>query len=124
MLDLDNKQDNYFQGLIGIVRWMCELGRVDILVPVAMLSRYLAATREGHLNQVFHILAYLKQYNRWTMVFDDTVPQFDESRFAKYEWAEFYPGAYASQCHLLRPNFGDEVSQCRASLMQTTQGVV
>ena len=81
----------YFQGLIGIVRWMCELGRVDILVPVAMLSRYLAAPREGHLDQVFHIFAYLKQYNRSTMVFDDTEPQFDESRFAKCEWADRRP---------------------------------
>ena len=95
MLDLDNKQDNYFQGLIGIVRWMCELGRVDILVPVAMLSRYLAAPREEHLDQVFHLFADLKRCNRLGMVFDDLCPEFDKSRFTKCNWAEFY---YSGAC--------------------------
>jgi hypothetical protein len=51
---------NYYQGLIGVLRWMCELGRVDILVDVSLLSRFLAAPRVGHLDQVFHIFAYLK----------------------------------------------------------------
>jgi hypothetical protein len=91
--ELDDKRANYFQGLIGILRWMCELGRVDILVPVAMLSRYLAAPREGHLTQVFHVFAYLKKYNRSTLVFDDSEPLFDDARFKKCEWSEFYPGA-------------------------------
>jgi hypothetical protein len=91
--ELDDKRANYFQGLIGILRWMCELGRVDILVPVAMLSRYLAAPREGHLTQAFHIFAYLKRYNKSTLVFDDSAPHFDEARFKKCEWSEFYPGA-------------------------------
>ena len=91
--ELDDKRGNYYQGLIGILRWMCELGRVDILVPVAMMSRYLAAPREGHLTQVFHLFAYLKRYDRSTMVFDDSYPEFDESRFAKCVWGEFYPGA-------------------------------
>ena len=34
---LDNCRANYFQGLIGVLRWICELGRVDILTPVALL---------------------------------------------------------------------------------------
>ena len=91
--ELDAKRANYYQGLIGILRWMVELGRVDILTPIAMLSRYLAAPRTGHLDQVFHIFGYLKKYNKSTMVFDDTIPFFDESRFAVCDWAEFYPGA-------------------------------
>jgi hypothetical protein len=53
---------NYYQGLIGIIRWMCELGSVDILVDMSKLSRYLAAPHEGHLEQVFHIYAYPKHH--------------------------------------------------------------
>jgi hypothetical protein len=34
------------------------------------------------------------------MVFDDSCPEFDDSRFAKCEWAEFYPGA----CEPVPPN--------------------
>jgi hypothetical protein len=39
--DLDERKATYFQGLIGILRWIVELGRVDIMVSVAMLSRLL-----------------------------------------------------------------------------------
>ena len=91
--ELDAKRANYFQGLIGVLRWICELGRVDILVDVAMLSRFLASPRRGHLDQAFHIFAYLKRYNRSSMVFDDTEPMFEESRFQKCDWSEYYPGA-------------------------------
>ena len=72
---------------------MCELGRVDIIVPVALLSRFLSAPRVGHLDQSFHIFAYLKRYNKSALVFDDTVPVFDDSEFTKCDWSEFYPGA-------------------------------
>jgi Reverse transcriptase (RNA-dependent DNA polymerase) len=32
--ELDVRRANYYLGLIGILRWMCKLGRVDILVDV------------------------------------------------------------------------------------------
>jgi hypothetical protein len=98
--ELDAKRANYFQGLIGVLRWICELGRIDILVDVAMLSRFLASPRRGHLDQAFHIFAYLKRYNRSSMVFDDTEPVFDESRFQKCDWSEYYPGA----CEAIPPD--------------------
>ena len=50
--ELDAKRANYYQGLIGVLRWICELERIDIIVDVAMLSRFLAAPRQGHLDQV------------------------------------------------------------------------
>lgn len=92
-LELDSARQNYYQGLIGVLRWICELGRVDIVTAVSMLARYLVSAREGHLEQVFHIFAYLKKYTRSTMVFDDTEPEIDESRFIKCDWKEFYPEA-------------------------------
>jgi hypothetical protein len=91
--ELDPRRASYFQGVIGVLRWACELGRVDILVPVSMLSRYLANPREGHLQQVFHIFGYLKRHERSTMVFDDTEPSFNPARFRECDWSEFYPDA-------------------------------
>ena len=90
---LDPKRANYFQGLIGVLRWICELGRVDILINVAMLSRFLAAPRAGHLEQALHIFSYLKKYSRSSMVFDDARPEYDEARFIQSDWTECYPGA-------------------------------
>ena len=72
---------NYFQGLIGILHWICELGWLGIMMPVLMLSRYLVSAREGHLEQVFHVFAYLKTHETSTIVFDDSEPDFDDCRF-------------------------------------------
>ena len=61
--ELDAKRANYFQGLIGVLRWICKLGCIDILVDVAMLLRFVAAPQRGHLDQAFHIFTYQKRYN-------------------------------------------------------------
>jgi hypothetical protein len=91
--ELDARRLNYYQGLVGVLRWICELGRVDILMPVSLISRYLVSAREGHLQQLFHVFAYLKQYDRSTMVFDDTEPNYDPRRFATQDWSKYYPDA-------------------------------
>jgi hypothetical protein len=91
--ELDAKRGQYYQSLIGVLRWVCELGRVDILVAVSMLSRYLLSPREGHLEQAFHLFAYLKHHKHSQMVFDETEPTFDPNAFKVCDWSEFYPDA-------------------------------
>ena len=90
---LDEDGANYYMNLIGILRWAVELGRIDIHVDVALLASFLMQPRKGHLEQVFHIFAYLKQHKRSTMVFDDTPVDWDESAFQKHEWTDFYKDA-------------------------------
>ena len=53
---LDENRANYYQNLIGVLRWAIELGRVDIYLEVSLLLAYNAQPRQGHLEQVFHIL--------------------------------------------------------------------
>lgn len=91
---LDPSKANYFQGLIGVLRWICELGRLDIIVPTSLLSRYLAAPRVGHLEQAIHIFAYLNKKDRSCLVFDEEpmTPSTDQP-FQKCDWSEYYPGA-------------------------------
>jgi hypothetical protein len=48
---------------------------------------------QGHLDQVFHLFGYLKQYSKSSLVFDETLPEFDESRFNVCDWQEYYPDA-------------------------------
>ena len=76
----------YYQSLIGILRWMVELGRIDICLEVSMLSSHLVMPREGHLEQVYHIFAYLRKYHNLELVFDPTVPKFDEEAFERKDW--------------------------------------
>ena len=108
--ELDARRANYYQGLIGVLRWIVELGRIDIIVPIALLSRFLALPREGHLEQVLHCFAYLKQYNRSSIVFDDTSPHFDETRFVKAYWGETYPDAVDPLPHNMPEPRGQSVS--------------
>jgi hypothetical protein len=91
--ELDERRATYFQGLIGILRWIVELGRIDIMVGVSMLSRYLAAPREGHLEQAFHIFAYLKHYARSSLVFAANAPEVKDEQFSTHDWSKYYPDA-------------------------------
>ena len=39
---LDPDRATYYQSIIGIMRWMCEIGRIDIATKVSLLSLHLA----------------------------------------------------------------------------------
>jgi len=41
--ELDTDEVTLFQELIGVLRWATEIGRVDILYEVSILSQYLLA---------------------------------------------------------------------------------
>jgi hypothetical protein len=60
--ELDSELSSRYSQLIGILRWMVELGRVDIYHEVSVLSKYLALPRAGHLETVYHIFAYLNKH--------------------------------------------------------------
>jgi hypothetical protein len=55
---LNVERASYFMSLMGILRWAIELGCINIMVEAGLLSRFQAAPREGHLEQMFHIMAY------------------------------------------------------------------
>jgi Reverse transcriptase (RNA-dependent DNA polymerase) len=91
--ELDERRSSYYASLMGVLRWCIELGRIDIIVEAGLLSRFQACPREGHLEQMFHVFAYLKKYDRSASVFDWTEPWLDESQFRDCDGKEFYPGA-------------------------------
>ena len=73
------EQASYYQNLIGVLRWIIELGRVDILTEVSILSRYLASPRVGHLHQVIHIFHYLDSHNRSKIALNPTPIAWDDT---------------------------------------------
>jgi hypothetical protein len=86
-------QASYYMSLIGILRWAVELGRIDIYVDVALLSSHLCQPRLGHLEQVFHIFAYLKCHENSNLVFDPNYVAWESEPFAKQDWQDFYRDA-------------------------------
>ena len=88
--ELDHELASYYQSQIGILRWMVELGRIDMITEVSLLASHIALPREGHLEAVFHIFAYLKNKHNARMVFDPTYRNIDQSKFIRCDWKEFY----------------------------------
>jgi hypothetical protein len=55
-----------------------------------MLSTYLCSPREGHLEAVFHVFAYLGLHHNARVVFDPTYPTVDMGIFIKTDWKAMY----------------------------------
>ena len=96
---LDDELSNRYLQMIGVLRWAIELGRIDILVEVSVLSQYQCSPREGHLAAIYRIFWYLKCKLKdcvGRLVFDSVIPRVDEQIFHPQEkdvWREFYPDA-------------------------------
>jgi hypothetical protein len=80
----------YYQGLISVLRWICELGRMDILTEVSMLSSHNAMPRQGHQYAEMDIFLYLKSHQSAAIVFNNAVPNIDERRFKRVDWSDIY----------------------------------
>ena len=66
----DDGQISFYQNIMGFLRWLVELGRVDINFEVSLLSRYLMQPRVGHLQQALNIFNYLKSHERSWLLSD------------------------------------------------------
>jgi hypothetical protein len=84
--ELSPTQASYYQSLIGILRWIVELGRADLCMETSAMASMMALPRQGHLNAVFQMFAFLKSKHNGVMVFDPTVPTVDETKFPNEDW--------------------------------------
>jgi hypothetical protein len=88
--ELDPTRANLYQSQIGILCWCVELGRIDIITEVSMLSTYLCLPREGHLEAVFHVCAYLGLHHNARVLFYPTYPAVDMCTFIKTDCKSMY----------------------------------
>jgi hypothetical protein len=51
--ELDAEMANFYQSQVGVLRWIIEMGRLDITTEVSMLAAHMAAPREGHMRAVY-----------------------------------------------------------------------
>lgn len=90
--ELNAVDSAYYQSLIGILRWIVEMGRVDICLETSVMSSCLALPREDHLRKLFQIFSYLKTHtnphlpNWWNS---------REEKFPKKDWkgTPYYKGS-------------------------------
>jgi len=94
--ELDGSKDSsvddavYYQSLIGILRWIVEMGRIDINMEVSSMSTFVAAPRYGHFLQLLQIFVYLKCHHAVRLVFDPSYPEIDDTQFERKDWSGFY----------------------------------
>jgi len=55
--DLNTDKASRFLQLIGIPRWIVELGGIDIYHEISILSKHQAMPRENHLEALYHVFA-------------------------------------------------------------------
>ena len=60
--ECNEEQVEFYQSLVGMLRWTCEIGRIDILTETSLLSTYLTYPRIGHLHQALHVFKYLQDH--------------------------------------------------------------
>ena len=88
--ELSSTDASLYQSLIGSLRWIVEMGRIDIITEVSMLSSFVAMPREGHLQQVYHIFGYLKVHHNARIIMDPSYPEIEEDDFPRHDWSNFY----------------------------------
>jgi hypothetical protein len=88
--ELGSDQSSFYQSQVGVLRWIVELGRVDIITAVSKLASHSALPREGHLEAMFQLFAHLKCRHNARMAFDPCYPEIDMSVFKICDWKNFY----------------------------------
>ena len=87
---LEPELASYYQSLIGVMRWMVEIGRIDIAVEVSMMSSHNAYPREGHFEVVLHMMGYLKMKHNSRLAMDPNYPPIDQRAFEPQDWSQQY----------------------------------
>ena len=82
---------SFYQQQMGVLRWLVELGRIDIAAEVSMLAGFLAGPREGHVEAMLHLFAYLKLHERSRLIMDLSYIELGDEPTS--DWSGFYPGA-------------------------------
>ena len=75
-----------YQELIGILRLTFDIGRIDILLEVSLLSPQLALPHVRHLQVVYIVFGYHKQVLKRKLYFDPRKPMISEDVFQIFDW--------------------------------------
>jgi hypothetical protein len=89
--ELSPEMANFYQSQVGFLHWIIEMGRLDITTEVSMLAAHVADPREGHLNAVLHVFAYLKNKHNPRLIYDPSFTRIEAYAFkTDKDWRAFY----------------------------------
>ena len=105
-----------YQNMVGVLRWIVELGRIDIQQEVLLLSQYLVQPRKGHLAQACNIFRYLKHRHQKGYVVMDPMKweitwSWGPDEVHPRRRAEFMTELYPDACQMLPPDMPEPLGQ-------------
>ena len=96
-LDLTSKLNDdgvsWYQGMIGTLRWLIEIGRVNLSHSVSIMSSFMVSPRIGNVHEVLHIFSYLRSKPDASLVLDAREPILHTNMTSSADWLDFYPEA-------------------------------
>ena len=69
---------------------MVEIGRIEIVTKVSMMSSHNAYPREGHFETVKHMMGYLKGRHTSCLAMDPNYPTVNEDSLKAQDWSQQY----------------------------------
>ena len=91
---------------IGILSWIVELGRVEIMVEPSLMASCMEMLLCGHLERLFRIFSFVRNKHNTEMVLDPSDPEIYQTYFEQEEW---YNTVYGDCSEDISPN----ASKCR-----------
>ena len=64
-----------------MLRWIVELSRVNTITETSLMASCMAMLRDGHLECVSHMFAYLRGHYNSRIAFDPSYPNIDMNDF-------------------------------------------
>ena len=65
---------NWYQGMVGTLRWLVEIARPDIGYATSVLSTYLCCPRKGHIKAALHVLGYISCTRHYSLLLNPDSP--------------------------------------------------
>ena len=84
---LEGQQVNHYLTMEGQLQWVITLGRFDIQAQVITMSRFRAQPRQGHLERLKRIYAYVIRTKDHATRFRTTQPDYSYLPDQTYDWA-------------------------------------
>ena len=85
LLDMDGV--NKYQSLIGALQWSISLGRFDVMTAVMTLSSFRVAPRQGHMDRIKRVYAYLMRFRDAVIRIRTEKPDYSDLPDPEYDWA-------------------------------------
>ena len=76
-----------YQSMIGAAQWLISLARFDIATAIMTLSRFRAAPRQGHLDQLKRVYGYVQKFSSAYIRVRTEMPDYSNIEHMKYDWA-------------------------------------